>query len=1067
MSKKFVSLLLVLSILFSLFPARPARAAESREKPEYIQGEFEYRLLGDESIRTMRAWLGHNSDIYVTVNDAASLAGFEVVHDDTMYIFSRITEPIWSYLNLRMSEDGICYDNQTVPYYDAPDGSRWYSLMPLLHYLRAQFVNDDRSEDDVAVISRAENHDILSVWLEYGYDIEAVQLSQKDLYHTYGKLYQEGFRSTLSIVVDGGIDWRVIVPKWGEDAIVQDQYEEALLTLAEEDSNYIIENEDEFKQIAEGFPLELSAPWVSELHGLFGLPESLDDLYDMLQEADQYAAKVIKLQTGGTMDPLNIYKTAFSEMGWIDVGLEVFSLFHSYMEIAERSSVWKDDFLRGLELLETADAKHFKNNGAVTLLSAASTMLLEEYRDPIRAAEGAVWEEGLEFFVKTGLSMACPLGAFFGIADTCLGAFDLFAKKEISMGTATYLLDCLLNIQSVVTYYMNREISSAFQEAGMNGCVSQERLNRIRSWILLSLRATQRSYSLAYSLEMTKNQDYKNTPQAAAYRTIMNRAFCLLCNFNDTSRFDGNLTGSTASPMISDEPYQVRDELTEPVWLTCLVGGAILLSDLNKLATGAVVEIYRSDAPDKVFTTVTTDEQGRWECSLDNRYDYTFTVHAKDEDGQEFSPAHEHITRQQIDEEENYIDFVTVLTHDREELFYEYLRKNVVPEIGTCDGASFKTLLENKDMAKGGGTGLLSALVDDLDGDGSQEMVTVTVSAKEITDNMIASLVYKVGRPVVSVDLDLYELVNGEVVHADGPRNIGYMERLSYGTIEVSACQWDGITYFFGKSKMDDLTTYGPTAIAIYHPEDGKLVFDVVSGGGWGQSLPGTDDNAKMHTRNTDFRDTALQTSHMELLSALKFDLDFVTYSNSNVDVTIHDETFLEEALENTYKSIEERAKALLKQLDQDEQLAREEIEEEQRRKEAAMNSPAVKTAQKVIDDIQAASGITLSLLKEELGEDGSYSVRYKTGDKARLYITTDASGTITSISVEARTYTQTAEWISLKDVILNLKELSLSSDAIGAFSGKLSRQSINETRDGYKITVHNVDNFFIGLTKQ
>ena len=144
------------------------------------------------------------------------------------------------------------------------------------------------------------------------------------------------------------------------------------------------------------------------------------------------------------------------------------------------------------------------------------------------------------------------------------------------------------------------------------------------------------------------------------------------------------------------------------------------------------------------------------------------------------------------------------MSKNLEELFYAYLRANVVPKIGTCDGASFVTPLGEKDMKSNGGSGLLSALVDDLDNDGSLEMVTVTVSEKESTGDMLVSLVFGTGYQTVSVDIDLYELVDGEdgkeVVHADGPKNIGYMEHISYGSSSVYACQWEGITYFVGHS---------------------------------------------------------------------------------------------------------------------------------------------------------------------------------------------------------------------------------------------------------------------------
>ena len=87
------------------------------------------------------------------------------------------------------------------------------------------------------------------------------------------------------------------------------------------------------------------------------------------------------------------------------------------------------------------------------------------------------------------------------------------------------------------------------------------------------------------------------------------------------------------------------------------------------------------------------------------------------------------------------------------------------------------------------------------------------------------------------------------------------MEHISYGSSSVYACQWEGITYFVGHSTMDDMTTYGPHAMAIYHPEEGKLIFDYVAGGSWGQGLPGTDDNEKLGARKMDLTNTIFDVS--------------------------------------------------------------------------------------------------------------------------------------------------------------------------------------------------------------
>lgn len=1072
MIKKALSLLIAFALLVNILTVSPVRAAESAaagdaaQQPEYVMGEFEYRIMGDKTVRKAEGLLEQNSDIYVPVETAAEMAGFEFTKEGGVYSFYRDGEFIWDYLQLSMDEYGVCYkDQEAVPYHDMEDGSRWYSLIHLLRYLRAQFILDDTKKDDVAVIEPAQNKDIVTIWEEYGPLTESLKLSQKDLYITHGAALT-ALQASLGVVMDGGFDVRILVPFWGENAIIQDQYEDAILKLAEEDDSYVVENEDEFKEIVDRFHVTPNDPWAAEIVNMIGMPMDVVGLLDEIGEMKGYGKKALTSMIdldAASLKKLNHLSDAGFVLGTVT---EQAAIVYNSLDILYRSKEWKEDFLRGLKLLKDIDKADFTAKNSVEQIKDASDYLLKSYEDPIKAAAAATVEKEIISLAKFGFTTFFPGGALIGILDTCVGISDVIFNDAYDIGKTTFMLDCLLDVQTVAGYYLDLEFSAAMQEAFTKGCIAKDRLDRLRAWALLSLRIIQRSHAYAYSLQMEHEPAYAKTIQAQKDREVMGNALCLIALISDSENYDVNLRSLADSPLISEEVRQIRDDLSESIWRTCRIGGTITDEETKKAIAGASVDIIRSDEPEKIIATVQTDEQGRWELELDNRYDYTCSIHAVDEENQEYIKANEEASAEKIDKAKNYLDFHTSLSKSREERFYEYLRKNVVPKIGTCDGASFKTKLENKDMVTNGGTGLLSALVDDLDNDGSLEMVTVSVSVKLSTNDMLVSLVFGTDKPTVSIDLDLYELEDDQVVHADGPRNIGYMERQSHGTVQVSACQWEGVTYFYGSSAMDDLTTYGPHATAIYHPEGGKLVFDFVNGGGWGQSLPGENDNQKMHTQNTDFTDTALQTSHMEVISDLVFELEFVSYQNSNVKVSLQDKTFLEEALEHDYKTIAERAKAFLKLLDEHEEAAAKEIAEELRKKEEARNSKSVKTAGAVIEAVQKSSGLTLTMQSENVGDDGSYTAYFKTKDKARVSIAVDKDGTITLLSTEARTYTQTTEWIALKDAILRAPGISLPADAVSAFSGKLTRQSIQASYDKYKVDVHNVDNFYIGIKK-
>ncbi len=1079
MSKKLISILLTVAIILGILPPIQAQAYMKEEKPDVILGEFEYRFQGekDEPPHKMEAMLEKNTDIYVSVEDAAMLAGFSVKHQGQKYTFYRENEKIWDTLNLSMTDDGICRMNQlVVPYYDDPNEKRWYGLVHLLYYLRAQFYIDDETYgDDVAVICPAEAKDLLTVWDEFSSQLSDLRLGQRALYISKGA-FGTTMDASFGVILDEGFDWRVCLSFFGSNMIIQEQYEKSLLTLAEDDSKYIVEADaNEFQKVVERYHYALNDPWGAEVISVCGVTNDMIELLNEIDKSKDLPVKVLATQLDLSEDILTEIKGIGNTAEIVSTGVEVVSALYNYADVKKRSKGWNDTFVRELELLRDVDKKQFTSRNSVEQMKDAADKLVKEYKDPIMAAREAVFWQGITFGVKLLVTKTSPVGAMLGILDACISLSDVVFNDEIDKGKMTYMVDCLMDIGTVADQCLKREISAAKTEAAKQGYISQKTLDRIRAWAILSLRVTQRAYAYVYSLELEEDKNYKNTDKAKAEREVMMGALAMMGIITKTEDYDKNLkslSGAEASSMLSQEWLQVREDLSESLWRTCYIGGEVLDDETDEPIMDARIDIYRSDNPDTVYAGASTDNAGHWDIKLDNRYDYTFVFYAEDEEHEEYQITYEGTSVEDIDEKENYIYFHTRMSKNLEELFYAYLRANVVPKIGTCDGASFVTPLGEKDMKSNGGSGLLSALVDDLDNDGSLEMVTVTVSEKESTGDMLVSLVFGTGYQTVSVDIDLYELVDGEdgkeVVHADGPKNIGYMEHISYGSSSVYACQWEGITYFVGHSTMDDMTTYGPHAMAIYHPEEGKLIFDYVAGGSWGQGLPGTDDNEKLGARKMDLTNTIFDVSgYMEKLCDLNFELKDSSYQNASVAVTIADYTYLVEALEKGYKEIRDRARELLKLIDEDEKGAREEVEANIKKLEEVMNSPAHKTAESAIDYIARTSGISLTMTSEEAADDGSYSADYQTGDKARVHIKVDESGSIVYLTTEARTYTQTAEWISLKDAILNVSQLGLPPEAISYFSGELSMQSYDEIYGGYRIQVHNIDNFFIGVTKQ
>lgn len=122
------------------------------------------------------------------------------------------------------------------------------------------------------------------------------------------------------------------------------------------------------------------------------------------------------------------------------------------------------------------------------------------------------------------------------------------------------------------------------------------------------------------------------------------------------------------------------------------------------------------------------------------------------------------------------------------EMYYAYLNEQVVPEIGLArrddlitgerrfDTAYWADLLYGQ-----GVSGLLSASVCDLDKNGSLDMMTLTVAPRD------AALIDQTGI-YFSVNLDMYQIENGQVVCSDSRENILFVNKENLGIWSHMRC---------------------------------------------------------------------------------------------------------------------------------------------------------------------------------------------------------------------------------------------------------------------------------------
>ena len=225
--------------------------------------------------------------------------------------------------------------------------------------------------------------------------------------------------------------------------------------------------------------------------------------------------------------------------------------------------------------------------------------------------------------------------------------------------------------------------------------------------------------------------------------------------------------------------------------------------------------------------------------------------------------------------------------------------------------------------------------------------------------------------------------------------------------------------------------------------------------------------NAILNTRNMEIKNTTFSHSGESTLERVCI-VNFKQEKYMSLNVTLRDDTYIKNIMDLGYAANFRLVKAKRDRIDEKEKTAEAIVEEDIRKMEAAKNSPAIQAVKDEIECLAGITGFTFTLVREKLSDDGSYLAVYSAPGEKKPFITfeLDGTGTIISVRVEARYYKQTAEWIKIKDAVLQSSRLALSTSVVSQLTGTFSTQSLTLDSDGYRIQVFNVDNFTIWIHK-
>lgn len=160
------------------------------------------------------------------------------------------------------------------------------------------------------------------------------------------------------------------------------------------------------------------------------------------------------------------------------------------------------------------------------------------------------------------------------------------------------------------------------------------------------------------------------------------------------------------------------------------------------------------------------------------------------------------------------------------DLYYAYLMNTVVPQKKLAED-KFPIAAETKgeDIKNKVGAGLASAYIGDIDGDGTEEMITVALEGTTMGESAVGTLgVFGEDESAISLSVELYTMKDEKISKVSDIKGLTTIDNKDFGTMVTGVKEIDGTVYVYGYSEMRANEEETHNAIVVYRIEDGKFV---------------------------------------------------------------------------------------------------------------------------------------------------------------------------------------------------------------------------------------------------
>ncbi len=389
------------------------------------------------------------------------------------------------------------------------------------------------------------------------------------------------------------------------------------------------------------------------------------------------------------------------------------------------------------------------------------------------------------------------------------------------------------------------------------------------------------------------------------------------------------------------------------------------------------------------------------------------------------------------------------------EKLYDYLFDTIIPQqdlaklepITWIHSSSLESNIESnlQYLQENGYLGILSAVARDFDMDGNEELVVFRMDSAP--QNKIWEPIFNPQFQWLSyiISADLYTFQDGQIQLSDSCPYIATLDGLSWGFITVSLEQLEDGIYIQAHSDAMDYQTYGASPKSIFHIQDGKFVFDYLSGIRYGQASYDGDPNEVLGTTNIKPREYTF--------FSIDLPCDQVDPTGDqrenryvlNVQVTMDEDNWhhlIYTATDYTgLRIIQEKG---LDAFPHDPLPQGGRLPEDQALK---FYEPI---GQDFIDHIIAQTGCEITDSFCQRSEStGEVTFTWRTKCKNGLMLRLNEDGSFSYIALDTPEWKEMDAFMGIRDAIISYPKLGLNPEELAVFHGKVSSKYLN----GYEVT--------------